>query len=291
MQQLDTSERMTVADYLQLAKLMLEIAADEAMTLSMVDGMITGALCSPAMSSPMALMPLLLGEDGVEGESPGFANAEQAQEFIRLVMKWWNHIASDLLPWRAGESDAPLPTALLLPGTLERISAREWAVGFILAMREVPEVWGDLMVLSKAAWPIYALLNDVTDEAIADNLAPDDPKSFFLTTEQAAALAEQLPHAIVNCLLFFHEQEEQASRPSPPRPTQRAGAGNPGRPPRPERHAGGRWSPPLHSFAGSGPPRMSPFGPTVVNSAPKAGRNATCPCGSGKKYKHCCGAL
>ena len=23
----------------------------------------------------------------------------------------------------------------------------------------------------------------------------------------------------------------------------------------------------------------------------KIGRNATCPCGSGKKYKHCCGAL
>ncbi|MHC4336845.1 MAG: SEC-C metal-binding domain-containing protein [Planctomycetota bacterium] len=24
---------------------------------------------------------------------------------------------------------------------------------------------------------------------------------------------------------------------------------------------------------------------------PKVGRNAPCPCGSGKKYKKCCGAL
>lgn len=28
---------------------------------------------------------------------------------------------------------------------------------------------------------------------------------------------------------------------------------------------------------------------TVVRSAPKVGRNDPCPCGSGKKYKQCCG--
>jgi SEC-C motif-containing protein len=28
---------------------------------------------------------------------------------------------------------------------------------------------------------------------------------------------------------------------------------------------------------------------TVVRSSPKIGRNDPCPCGSGKKYKHCCG--
>jgi len=28
---------------------------------------------------------------------------------------------------------------------------------------------------------------------------------------------------------------------------------------------------------------------TVVRSSPKVGRNDPCPCGSGKKYKHCCG--
>jgi SEC-C motif-containing protein len=28
---------------------------------------------------------------------------------------------------------------------------------------------------------------------------------------------------------------------------------------------------------------------TVVRAGPKIGRNDPCPCGSGKKYKHCCG--
>lgn len=29
---------------------------------------------------------------------------------------------------------------------------------------------------------------------------------------------------------------------------------------------------------------------TVINDGPKVGRNDPCPCGSGKKYKKCCGA-
>ena len=30
---------------------------------------------------------------------------------------------------------------------------------------------------------------------------------------------------------------------------------------------------------------------TVVNEQPKVGRNDPCPCGSGKKFKHCHGQL
>ena len=29
---------------------------------------------------------------------------------------------------------------------------------------------------------------------------------------------------------------------------------------------------------------------TIVHDGPKIGRNDPCPCGSGKKYKKCCGA-
>ena len=31
------------------------------------------------------------------------------------------------------------------------------------------------------------------------------------------------------------------------------------------------------------------FRTPYVREAPKIGRNETCPCGSGKKYKYCCG--
>jgi len=29
----------------------------------------------------------------------------------------------------------------------------------------------------------------------------------------------------------------------------------------------------------------------IMNTAPKVGRNDACPCGSGKKYKHCHGQV
>jgi preprotein translocase subunit SecA len=32
-----------------------------------------------------------------------------------------------------------------------------------------------------------------------------------------------------------------------------------------------------------------PLGLTVRRQLPKVGRNEPCPCGSGKKFKHCCG--
>jgi preprotein translocase subunit SecA len=31
--------------------------------------------------------------------------------------------------------------------------------------------------------------------------------------------------------------------------------------------------------------------PAPLRAGPKVGRNDPCPCGSGKKYKNCCGAL
>jgi len=34
----------------------------------------------------------------------------------------------------------------------------------------------------------------------------------------------------------------------------------------------------------------APRNATVVRTYPKVGRNDPCPCGSGKKYKHCHGA-
>ena len=37
------------------------------------------------------------------------------------------------------------------------------------------------------------------------------------------------------------------------------------------------------------PKTSSPQNQTVVNHEPKVGRNDQCPCGSGKKYKNCCG--
>ncbi|UTC75901.1 preprotein translocase subunit SecA [Treponema sp. OMZ 792] len=50
----------------------------------------------------------------------------------------------------------------------------------------------------------------------------------------------------------------------------------------------------MGSFSGGGQTALSassrPENAQVVRTVPKVGRNDPCPCGSGKKYKHCCGA-
>ncbi|MGI5088557.1 hypothetical protein HH006_13215, partial [Treponema denticola] len=53
----------------------------------------------------------------------------------------------------------------------------------------------------------------------------------------------------------------------------------------------------MGSFSGSGhgmgptalSARSRPENAQVVRTVPKVGRNDPCPCGSGKKYKYCCG--
>jgi preprotein translocase subunit SecA len=55
----------------------------------------------------------------------------------------------------------------------------------------------------------------------------------------------------------------------------------PDAPPPPDAVAGGAPS------AGPGVELAAPF----VRELPKVGRNEPCPCGSGKKFKHCHGAL
>jgi len=84
--------------------------------------------------------------------------------------------------------------------------------------------------------------------------------------------ALQAQHAEAASALAGPEQEESVA------PSRGSAAGAPER-----RPATGTAAPPL-------PPLPEPAG-TFVRGERKIGRNEPCPCGSGKKYKHCHGAL
>jgi hypothetical protein len=49
------------------------------------------------------------------------------------------------------------------------------------------------------------------------------------------------------------------------------------------------WTPPVRSASTYEPPRYIEPVQTIRNTEPRVGRNDPCPCGSGKKYKKCCG--
>ena len=85
------------------------------------------------------------------------------------------------------------------------------------------------------------------------------------------------------------EAMEARNRRDPPGSAVHAEAESPGTPPPPARSGNGAAAPrrgngplPATGEAGSAP---------FVRAARKVGRNEPCPCGSGKKYKRCCGRL
>jgi preprotein translocase subunit SecA len=55
------------------------------------------------------------------------------------------------------------------------------------------------------------------------------------------------------------------------------------------RPAGVRQNPPTPATRALDPESTQNVGITLKKETPKAGRNDPCPCGSGKKYKNCCG--
>ncbi|MEN9576510.1 MAG: hypothetical protein RL514_4365 [Verrucomicrobiota bacterium] len=48
------------------------------------------------------------------------------------------------------------------------------------------------------------------------------------------------------------------------------------------------WRGPIHKLVPAAPPKVLAQGFTMRRSVARVGRNEPCPCGSGKKYKHCC---
>ena len=87
---LDPKDRMDVDDDVRFVTIVRELAPEYGMPLTMVDGMIYGALCSPSMISPASLIGSVLGGEHGKDKVPGFASAEQANEFSGLFLKWWN---------------------------------------------------------------------------------------------------------------------------------------------------------------------------------------------------------
>jgi len=88
------------------------------------------------------------------------------------------------------------------------------------------------------------------------------------------------------CEKLYHMQlrrESEAVAPAVPQPEPRKKA------PRRTIESGGGTAPQVTAGSGGGPPQEE--GRPVRRNEPKVGRNDPCPCGSGKKYKKCHGAV
>lgn len=190
-----------------------------------------GFLCA-VISAPDSIPASRWMPDALGGE-PAFESPQQAQEFMALLMRFYQSVASAL-------EEGQAPRLILKPQAIadQAPDYPAWCDGYILGWGLSTEEWllpGN-EVLKKLTFPILLLSGAFKEDA-------ERGGGEFMPEEEYAKLQQEcmdvLPGAVSGIYNFW-----QARRKNTP----------------------------------------------VKRDAPKVGRNESCPCGSGKKFKQCCGA-
>lgn len=199
---------------------------DRAMQIDRLQGFLAAVASSPDAIPPSVWVP-----EAVGGE-PDYDSMEQAQEFIGLLMRYYNSIAGTLF------SNQPLTLRARTQSSLDSgVDYQSWCEGYITGWSLSQEEWlrpGN-GALKKLTFPILYLSGAFSEASERDGKP-------YLAQEEQREIEQNcmnlLPQAVTDIYQFWLEKRR-------PSPTQR--------------------------------------------TAPKVGRNETCPCGSGKKFKLCCG--
>lgn len=200
--------------------LLSERVGDDAMTLSTLDGFLTGIAIGPELVMPSEWLPLVWGE-----QHPSFKDDQEAQEFIGLIMARYNQILFEL----SNEGDAYEP--ILMMDNTQALLGEIWAEGFVQAMSLRKPSWEKIFdsEYGTAAGLIMALVYP----EMMDELCDSGEDAAII----ADAISEELPITVKAIDQYWKSQRSLTE---------------------------------------------------TLSSIPKVGRNAPCPCGSGKKYKKCC---
>jgi uncharacterized protein len=204
---------------------------NEPMTVSELDGFVTGLLACPETIPPSDWLSQVWGVTG-DAQFPDLATA---QETIAAVMAHYNDVAARITQsfWIEPiyEVDANSTDILWEP----------WVDGFTRAM-------------ALRSWAWEALLERADDETCATMAFIMALRDIYAGTstfsdEEIDRIDQEAPDLIPNCVAMILHQS------------------------RPE-------------LVGAMP---APLADQPFKSAPRPGRNDPCPCGSGRKYKQCCG--
>jgi uncharacterized protein len=238
-------EPLTESEIDLLAERLERIKNKNALSLEGVDGLFCALIASPESVPPSSYLPVILGGDEETGEF--FANLDDANVTVSLIIRYWNSIVSDL------EKELVHPPCVfdVEPG---QVPGRAWARGFMRGVALAPEGWnelfgreeeGDLFAIPLVAgevdpdWPKEAVTKRLEDEVLM-SLAVGFARSYRYFAD---ARRENAETALDDAL----EDEDLDDD---------------------------------DDF----------FPETYVRPEAKVGRNDPCPCGSGKKFKKCCGS-
>jgi uncharacterized protein len=196
----------------------------QAMNIEELDGFFAALLAGPDMVLPSEYLPLVLA--GAGAETSPFAETDEANDILGLIMRHWNGIAATL---RKGDVHLPI----LLEDDAGVSQGTDWARGFIRGTEMRRTGWAQLMndeEYGGCMLPVMMLYHEHDDDP---ELRPPP-----IGPEQREEMILQMAAGVVRAYRYF---QRRAAIPSP---------------------------------------RSRPG---------KSGRNEPCPCGSGKKYKRCCG--
>jgi uncharacterized protein len=229
----DADGPLSDAELEELDQFLLDLEADESMTLDTMDGFMHALAIGPETVMPSRWLPKVWGQPDGAMMPPGL-DMDEINHVLGLVMRHFNNIV-----WGFEQSPPvtmPCWHMMHYDGTREFEDAEMWAYGFTEGVKLSQAAWQPLMRHPDGQrWyrPI-GLLG-------ADDFSPDQD-ALTRTPEQR----ERLAHGIEDSLLKIHAF----------------------------------WLPLRHAVAErEHAQRMST----------KVGRNEPCPCGSGKKFKKCCG--
>jgi uncharacterized protein len=261
-------------DFHRLDALLDATGNDNAMVVEEIDGFLAALACSPDPIGEDELLAQVLGAEPVDDEVPASAASDTAppetQAEIAALLR--RHAARVIAALDAGEFGPVL--SYDDEGNADGVA---WAVGFLRAVELHPDSW-DAMLDEKdfddaldAMQSLAATLDedgdegadegadDGADEGADEGDADDDADNDDGDAEEAAPSApgsraerDALIDRMIGDVADIHEYF------------------------RPWREAG------------TTPAAMRVE--TVRRAEPKIGRNEPCPCGSGRKYKNCCGA-
>ena len=218
----------------ELESYLLDLDADEGMTLDMLDGFLHALAMGPETVVPNRWLPKVWGQDD-GAMMPPADSTDQVHHLLGLVMRHFNSIV-----WGLEQSPPvllPVWGAVRYEASGELDDAEMWAYGFAEGVK-----------LSQAAWqPLF----DHPDGRrwyrpiglLGANDFSADQAELTRTPEQRAALAAEIVESLARMHAF--------------------------------------WLPLRHAVA----ERQQ-----AQRMSTKVGRNEPCPCGSGKKFKKCCGA-
>ncbi|MBI4720013.1 MAG: UPF0149 family protein, partial [Chitinivibrionia bacterium] len=144
----------------------------------------------------------------------------------------------------------PMVTMLECSDGVDRSFAADWALGFIEGMKFQKHYW-----LDAKDRDLTELLAPIVILAKEDREGPDDG---VLDDEVREGLIDMLPNIVIDLKDYWLEKVPLGTL-----------------------YRGG---------IGAAPGASPAAGPAPVTRTSEPGRNDPCPCGSGKKYKKCCGS-